>query len=144
MNLSEMKHSEARYRAFSRDVEFKYQLFNGLFLALPFHDVDESGAILSIFSNMCNIELKNGKTAQEIVENFLNTINIPEERKHKLLFKFLQFIERQVVLFDALEDAAFSEINDLSGAGSINYLLHQLVVDESDKADLLEQILTYY
>ena len=32
-----------------------------------------------------------------------------------LLFRFIQYIERQVVLFDAVEDASFSKINNLDG-----------------------------
>ena len=144
MNISKLKHGEARYHAFSRDVEFKYQLFNGLFLALPFQDVDEAGAILSIFSNLCHDELNAGKTPRQIVETFFSDVPTPKERQYMLLFKFLQFIERQVVLFDALEDAAFSEINDLSGVGTVDYLLHQLIVDETGKANLLEEILSYY
>ena len=144
MNISKLKHGEARFHAFSRDVEFKYQLFNGLFLALPFQDVDEAGAILSMFSNLCHEELAAGKNAKQIVESFFNNTPTPQERQYVLLFKFLQFIERQVVLFDALEDAAFSEINDLSGMGSVDYLLHQLIIDDTGKAELLEQILDYY
>jgi phosphoenolpyruvate carboxylase len=144
MNLNKIKHGEARYHSFSRDVGFKYQLFNGLFLALPFQGVDEAGAILSIFANLCNDELKLGKTPKQIISDFFKNNNTPEEEKYNLLFRFLQFIERQVVLFDALEDAAFSEINDLSGVGTVDYLLHQLLIDDTGKADMLEDILKYY
>lgn len=144
MNINKLKHGEARYQAFERDVAFKYQLFSGLFLSLPFQDVDEAGAILSIFNKLCHEELASGKTPQQIVETFFRNNPIPQDRQYPLLFKFLQFIERQVVLFDALEDAAFSEINDLSGSGTVDYLLHQLVTDDTGKADLLEDILQYY
>ena len=33
--------------------------------------------------------------------------------------RFIQYAERQVVLFDAIEDAAFTELNNLEGAGSV-------------------------
>ncbi|MBC7884754.1 MAG: phosphoenolpyruvate carboxylase, partial [Saprospiraceae bacterium] len=39
-----------------------------------------------------------------------------------LLFRFVQYIERQIVLFDALEDAAYSKINDLNGPGTLRPL----------------------
>ena len=39
-----------------------------------------------------------------------------------LLFRFVQYIERQVVLFDALEDAAFPKLNDINGAGTLKQL----------------------
>ena len=38
-----------------------------------------------------------------------------ESEKISLLFRFIQYIERQVVLFDAVEDASFSQINNLVG-----------------------------
>ena len=34
-----------------------------------------------------------------------------DSEKHDLLFRFIQYAERQVVLFDALEDAAFTQLN---------------------------------
>jgi phosphoenolpyruvate carboxylase len=45
-----------------------------------------------------------------------------EQEQTDLLFRFVQYVERQVVLFDALEDAAFSKINDLSGPGTLKQL----------------------
>ena len=39
--------------------------------------------------------------------------------------KFVQYIERQVVLFDAIEDAAFTSVNDMEGAGSIKALIRE-------------------
>ena len=40
-------------------------------------------------------------------------------RKVNLLFRFIQYIERQVVLFDAIEDAAFPIINNMDGIGTL-------------------------
>ena len=40
----------------------------------------------------------------------------------KLLFRFIQYIERQVVLFDAIEDAAFPVINNMDGIGTLRSL----------------------
>ena len=112
-------------QAFDCEVLLKYQIFSGLFLNLPFKDSDQSGARLSIFARRCADELDQGKNPRQIVEDYLARVNIPNQRKIGLLFKFLQFIERQVVLFDALEDSAFSKVNDLSGVGTVNYLLPQ-------------------
>src|SRR5688572_30919440 len=36
---------------------------------------------------------------------------------------FIQYAERQVVLFDSVEDAAFAEVNDLNGKGTVDALL---------------------
>ena len=39
-----------------------------------------------------------------------------------MLFRFVQYVERQVVLFDALEDAAFRDVNDMNGTGTLKHL----------------------
>ena len=36
-----------------------------------------------------------------------------------MLFQFIQYIERQVVLFDAIEDAAFPIVNNMDGIGTL-------------------------
>ena len=36
-----------------------------------------------------------------------------------MLFNFIQYIERQVVLFDAIEDAGFSYVNNMHGRGTL-------------------------
>ena len=40
-----------------------------------------------------------------------------------LLFRYVQYIERQVVLVDALEDARYDRLNDLEGAESLAGIL---------------------
>ena len=42
-----------------------------------------------------------------------------DKDKYDLLFRFIQFIERQVVLFDAIEDAAFPYVNNMHGRGTL-------------------------
>lgn len=131
-------------RAFDSEVLLKYQIFSGLFLNLPFKDVDQSGARLSIFAKRCLDELNQGLNPRQIVENYLSRVNISEERRVGLLFKFLQFIERQVVLFDALEDSAFSKVNNLSGVGTIDYLLNHIKEAAPEVEENFIQILDYY
>lgn len=116
--------------SFDTQVALKYQIYGGLFLSLPFKDLDQAGVRLSIFAERCSAGLALGDNPLQIVEKYLSRVNIPEERKIELLFKFLQFIERQVVLFDALEDAAFSQVNNLSGPGTLDSLL--TMIDEAD------------
>ena len=35
------------------------------------------------------------------------------------MFRFIQYVERQIVLFDAIEDAAFNVVNNMEGRGSL-------------------------
>jgi phosphoenolpyruvate carboxylase len=46
-------------------------------------------------------------------------IDATEQEKIDLMFRFIQYVERQIVLFDAIEDAAFSNLNNLEGSGSL-------------------------
>ena len=44
-----------------------------------------------------------------------------------IYFAFIQFIERQVVLFDAIEDAAFAEVNNMHGRGTLRYIKRETI-----------------
>jgi phosphoenolpyruvate carboxylase len=43
------------------------------------------------------------------------------------MFRFIQYVERQIVLFDAIEDAAFPVVHNMEGRGSLR--------DMKEKAD---------
>jgi phosphoenolpyruvate carboxylase len=109
---------------FENTVGLKFQLYNSLFLSLPFYGVDKTGILLSLFNSACEEGFQKGKSPQEIVEGFFanHTLTTGEKEKIGLLFRFVQYAERQVVLFDALEDAAFDELHDTRGAGTLKQL----------------------
>ncbi|HYP50998.1 MAG TPA: phosphoenolpyruvate carboxylase, partial [Pyrinomonadaceae bacterium] len=102
-------------------VGIKFQLYNSLFLSLPFYGIDKTGILLSLFNTECEEGFRKGKSPTEIIENFFANHAAPDQ-KIDLLFRFVQYAERQVVLFDALEDAAFREITDAQGAGTLQHL----------------------
>ncbi|MDB5104711.1 MAG: Phosphoenolpyruvate carboxylase [Fibrobacteres bacterium] len=139
-----MTRMDQRHKAFNELVAMKYQLYNGLFLGLPFEDLADTGVQLPLFANACREKLQAGKSPAEIVEQFFRERpgKIGFEAKVKILFKFLQLVERQVVLFDALEDAAFSAVNDLEGPGSLSHFLSR--VQDHRKKELLESELADY
>ena len=43
------------------------------------------------------------------------------------MFSFIQFIERQIVLFDAIEDSAFSIVNNMHGRGTLRYIKEETI-----------------
>ena len=65
--------------------------------------------------------------------------NYDEAKKIDFLFRFVQYVERQVVLFDALEDAAFDELNELQGAGTLKEL-EARVWRENKIAEFVERL----
>ena len=109
---------------FNQDVVAKYQIYNSLFLTLPFKDVANTAVILPLLSSHCENGFENGKNPRQIIDDFFSqhTGLKTEKEKIDVLFRFIQFIERQVVLFDSIEDAAFSNVNDQDGVGSLRYL----------------------
>lgn len=103
----------------------KFQLYNSLFTALPFHRVEKTGVLLSLFLIYCEECYAKKKSPQYIVDNFFKQYTEIKSEKEKidLLFRFIQYTERQVVLFDALEDADFRQLHDMQGQGTIKQLL---------------------
>jgi phosphoenolpyruvate carboxylase len=109
---------------FTEKVLSKFQIYNSLFLTLPFTSIRNTSIILPLFSEHCKTGFKNKKNPKLIVESFFEkfTPEITIKQKNDLLFRFIQFIERQVVLFDAIEDAAFPYVNNMHGRGTIRYI----------------------
>ncbi|MEP6904284.1 MAG: phosphoenolpyruvate carboxylase, partial [Actinomycetota bacterium] len=122
---------------FQNSVGIKFQLYNSLFLSLPFYGVDKTGILLSLFNNDCEEGFAKGKSPDGIIEKFFK--NNSEQEKLDFLFRFVQYTERQVVLFDALEDAAFTELNDRHGAGTLTQLEAQ-VLQENKIAEFAEKL----
>ena len=120
-----MDHQSSRgLQQFKNYVGIKFQLYNSLFTSLPFHRIEKTGILLSLLLNNCEEGYKKKLSPEQIIEEFFekHTAYTKEQDKLDLLFRFVQYVERQVVLFDALEDASFKEINDLSGIGTLKYL----------------------
>ena len=111
----------AALQQFKSEVALKFQLYNSLFTSLPFHRIEKTGILLSMLLNVCEEGYKKKKDPVQIMEEFfsMHTTYRTEQERTDLLFRFVQYVERQVVLFDALEDAAFSKVNDISGQGSL-------------------------
>ncbi len=122
---------------FRNEVGVRFQLYNSLFTSLPFHRIEKTGILLSLLSNNCEEGYKKKLSPSTIVQEFFDkqtTYSKPDER-NDLLFRFVQYIERQVVLFDALEDAAFRSVHDINGVGTLKHLESEVL--QGKKEDLL-------
>ena len=125
-----MDHSSNRaLQQFRSEVGIRFQLYNSLFTSLPFHRIEKTGILLSLLSNNCEEGYKKRLSPVEILEDFFNkhTAYNKSEERNDLLFRFVQYLERQVVLFDALEDAAFKNVNDLNGVGTLKHLESEVI-----------------
>jgi phosphoenolpyruvate carboxylase len=112
---------------FKRNVTDKYTIYNSLFAALPFSGIANVGALLPILLQACIDGYAEGRSPMQIIDRFFeqHTNVKAESEKIDRLFKFAQYVERQVVLFDAIEDAAFTTVNNVEGPGSLKTLANE-------------------
>jgi phosphoenolpyruvate carboxylase len=121
---------------FNNNVVIKFQLYNSLFSTLPFHRIEKTGILLSLFQSQCEEGYKKLLSPTEIIETFFDKHTTYKDQKEKLdmLFRMIQYVERQVVLFDALEDAAFTSVTDMGGVGTLKQLELEVTQHKKEKA----------
>ncbi|MFM9911757.1 MAG: phosphoenolpyruvate carboxylase [Chitinophagaceae bacterium] len=132
-----MDHQSSRgVQQFKNFVAIKFQLYNSLFTSLPFHRIEKTGILLSMLLNNCEEGYKRKQSPSQILQEFFekHTSYTKEQDKLDLLFRFVQYVERQVVLFDALEDAAFTEVNDMNGIGTLKQLESEIIQSGTQSA----------
>ena len=125
---------------FEQHVAIPFVLYNGLFLGLPFEALRERGAQLPSFTELCRQQLKGGDAPDRILDDFFDRLHQSDPAQQiAVLFTLVQLVERQVVLFDAIEDAAFSALHDPEGPGSLAHLLGH-VAEDGREADLSREL----
>ncbi len=129
-------HSSRGLQQFNNNVGIKYQLYNSLFSALPFHRIEKTGILLSVLLSECDEGYKKQKSPTAIIEEFFqkHTTYKLEQEQIDMLFRIIQYVERQVVLFDALEDAAFTDVRDMAGAGTLKQLELEVIQQKKEAA----------
>ena len=129
-------HKQPKLTRFNENVLAKYQIYNSIFMTLPFDAISKTGVLLPLFHDICKKGFSNKQNPSEIVENFFKTYqeNPSEKEKINLLFKFIQYIERQVVLFDAIEDAAFPIVNNMDGVGTLRNSKETAAIENKKEA----------
>ena len=120
---------------FKQNVLAKYHIYNSIFVTLPFYAITKTGALLPLFHETCVKGYANGEDPTVIVETFFKKYQARRNKESQinLLFRFIQFIERQVVLFDAVEDAAFPIVNNMEGIGTLRSLKEAAVSEDKLK-----------
>lgn len=113
--------TKTKLKRFNDSVLSKFQMYNSVFTGLPFDSISSTGVLLPLFHETCEKGFQNKKNPTEIVDYFFQKYqdNPTEEEQVDLMFRFIQYIERQVVLFDAIEDSAFPIINNMNGLGTL-------------------------
>ena len=130
-----------RPKEFEKIVSNKFNLYNSLFLNLPFPGVRNVGMLIPLLEEFCTKGLNAGREPVEILDSFFKTHTAVNSEKEKISFMFniIQYIERQIVLFDSIEDAAFNNLKELEKDLSIKDYV-QLTAGKNEYDSILEKL----
>ncbi|MEL7219783.1 MAG: phosphoenolpyruvate carboxylase [Bacteroidota bacterium] len=94
----------------------KFHVYNSLFMNLPYEKMENIGMLIPILYEQSQQGFSVGKNPVEILDAFFtsHTDFTSEEEKISFLFRVVQYVERQIVLFDSVEDAAFAKVMEHS------------------------------
>lgn len=131
-------------KIYDSEVAKRFTIYNSLFLDLPFDDIYRTGTLLPILGTACQKGFQLGLTPKQIIAGFFEDMfpEATEKQQSDLLFQMIQYVERQVVLFDSIEDAAYEKINDLSGKGSVKALINRVDNDQK-REELIKKLRTF-
>lgn len=116
---------------FNSIVTARFSIYNSLFLNLPFQNISQTGNFLPLLQQVCERGFEAGLRPDEIMAKFFDDYSpdSSSQEKFDFLFRVIQYIERQVVLFDSIEDSSYEQINDVRGKGSVPALLLRAEAD---------------
>ncbi len=131
-----------RETAFNNEVVTRFELYNSLFQTLPFYQVKDTGILLPFFSSHCEKEVTKLVSPTEVIESFFKKYvpDIDHREQINRMFRFIQYIERQVVLFDAIEDSSFNKIGRSDDSGTLQSLLQSASISEQARNNISEKL----
>ena len=102
-----------RLKEFKKSVRNKFNTYNSLFLNLPYTEGENVGIYIPLLFRQCDAGLQSGHNPTEILDAFFETYTHTESERQRidLMFRIIQYVERQVVLYDSVEDAAFPKLH---------------------------------
>lgn len=130
-----------RIEEFKKSVNNKFNVYNSLFLNLPYRYIDNVGMLIPLLMDQSRKGLKAGLNPKEIIEAFFeNFADLKtEEERIDFMFRIIQYVERQVVLYDSVEDAAFPKLHKHSSSLSLKDYF-QLVQKNKDWDTILDKL----
>lgn len=128
--------------AFNHEVVKRFELYNSLFQTLPFYQVKDTGLLLPFFSSHCDKGTAEHQSPTEVIESFFKKYvpDIDHREQLNRLFRFIQYIERQVVLFDAIEDSSFSKVGRVDDTGTLQSMIQQALSSEQSRDAISKQL----
>ena len=126
---------------FNRLIKKKFDVYNSLIQNLSYDQVEHVGMLLPIIASHAREGLDAGLDPESILQDFFkkHTSLHTDQSQIDFLFKVIQYVERQVVLYDSVEDAAFSEMQDYKKTFSIRDFF-QLIEGEKNWDKLRKKV----
>ena len=133
-----------RIEEFKKSVNNKFNIYNSLFLNLPYRNIENVGMLIPLLMHQADKGLKSGKNPLEILDAFFqNYANIESEKDRiDFMFSIIQYVERQVVLYDSVEDAAFPKLQEHSNSLTIKDYA-QMVDKNKSWEEISEKLSTF-
>lgn len=119
------------------DTNKKYEIYNSMFLNLSYQNSKHIGHLLPLLSEFAKKRLEKRANPIQILDEFI--VNHPDtigEENIAFMFRIIQYVERQIVLFDSIEDA--STPNALEDG---NFLRVKDVFAQHKSQDRLQELL---
>ena len=129
---------------FQESVLSRFHVYNSIFATLPYESISDTGNLLPIFTEHCKLGYIKKLDPKKIVQDFFSKYcdGYSKDEEISLIFRFIQYIERQVVLFDAIEDASFTQVNNMGGVGTLRNL-KELVESSNKKKELKKYLRSF-
>ena len=129
---------------FQESVLSRFHVYNSIFATLPYDSISDTGNLLPIFTEHCKLGYSKKLDPKKIVQDFFSKYcdGYSKDEEISLIFRFIQYIERQVVLFDAIEDASFTQVNNMGGVGTLRNL-KELVESSNKKKELKKHLRSF-
>ena len=133
-----------RLAEFKKSVTNRYNIYNSLFLSLPYADMENVATLVPLLFEQCEKGLNAGKKPEEILENFFTSVAGIEDEKQRIdfMFRIIQYVERQVVLYDSVEDAAFPKLQKYTNSLGIKDYFE--LVDQNKNWDKISKKLSTF
>ena len=133
-----------RTQEFDKSVRNKFNIYNSLFLNLPFQGISNVGMLLPLLHHVCEKGLESGNDPGQIMDSFfsMHTSFNSEEEKIDFMFRVIQYVERQIVLFDSVEDAAFNDLEKYANHVMLKDFFH--MVDGKKTGENISEKLSHF
>lgn len=134
-----------RVKEFEKLVENKFSVYNSLFLNLPYPGVSSVGMLIPLLNKMSKQGLDAGKDPLNTLDSFFekHTDIKSEQDKIDFMFRVIQYVERQIVLYDSVEDAAFGRLAKSSTNLPLREYMHLIDSNSKDAKKKLDKLSSF-